>query len=390
MRQDTPKKPTLLAGLPVPTALRRALVPVGIVALGLVAAWADAPLPPALTTWLDAEQQAAPEATGPRIVIDVSAPDSGTGGTRGVRATPREVHRAPASAGLGAVPGAEDSRGAPPDNDTAPDTSAEPGAGGLGSEPDATLALPHTHGRRVDHLSRAHLLRDWDDLSGALTECRRAIHDAPEDVAAVALAAELAGLTGRLDLAVRAQAWLGRLLPLDARPLVRQARLLVSLGRHTEAVEAGEEAVVRDPEYVEAYQVLGRAHLASGELAKAMLRFQQAVHLHPEHGYALNNLGLTYLRAGENQKAADVLTRAAALLPHVAYVHNNLGVAHERLGQQEHARSAYAAAMHLSPRYVQARVNADRMRRMAHADIAGAQPQRGQARPTGGEASAPR
>ncbi|MFP2958820.1 tetratricopeptide repeat protein [Myxococcus sp. 1LA] len=256
--------------------------------------------------------------------------------------------------------------------------------------PDATLALPHAHGRRVDHLSRAHLLRDWDDLAGALTECRRAIHDAPEDVAAVALAAELAAVTGQMDLAVRAQAQLGRLLPLDARPLVRQARLLVSLGRHAEAVEAGEEAVVRDPEYVEAYQVLGRAHLARGELAKAMLRFQQVVHLHPEHGYALNNLGLTYLRAGESQKAADVLARAAELLPHVAYVHNNLGVAYERLGQVEEARVAYAAAMHLSPRYVQARVNADRMRRMAHADVAGAQTQRGQARPTRGETPAPR
>jgi Flp pilus assembly protein TadD len=60
-----------------------------------------------------------------------------------------------------------------------------------------------------------------------------------------------------------------------------------------------------------------------------------------------------------------VLARAAALLPHVAYVHNNLGVAYERLGRTEEARAAYATAMRLSPRYVQARVNADRMSKVA-------------------------
>uniref|UniRef100_UPI0013D57FD4 tetratricopeptide repeat protein n=1 Tax=Myxococcus vastator TaxID=2709664 RepID=UPI0013D57FD4 len=344
-------------GLRPPPSVRRALVLVGLVGLGLTLAWAEVPLPPALRAWLATEEPSTSNADAAEADADAAGP-----GGDAAALPPAFEQRAP--------------------DETASDDS--------GIAPDAELALPHGHGRRVDHLSRAHLLRDWDDLAGALTECRRAIHDAPDDVAALALAAELAGLTGRTDLAVRAHAQLGRLLPLDARPLVRQARLLVSLGRHAEAVSVGEEAVLRNPEYVEAYQVLGRAHLAQDALAKAMLRFEQAVHLHPEHGYALNNLGLTYLRAGEAQKAADVLVRAAELLPHVAYVHNNLGVAHERLGQVEEARAAYAAAMHLSPRYVQARVNADRMRRTAHADLAGARTERGQARPTQGEVPASR
>lgn len=370
-------KPTSSTGFRSPTSVRGALVLASLVALGLALAWADAPLPPLLRAWLTSEEQSTSNE-------DAAAPDAAS--PRGdAAAFPPAFERRQARGDLGIEPIGAVAEGARPGAD-APHASDE----AADIAPDAELALPHRHGRRVDHLSRAHLLRDWDDLAGALTECRRAIHDAPDDVAAVALAAELAGLTGRTDLAVRAHAQLGRLLPLDARPLVRQARLLMSLGRHAEAVSAGEEAVLRDPEYVEAYQLLGRAHLAQGELAKAMLRFEQAVHLHPEHGYALNNLGLTYLRAGEAQKAADVLIRAAELLPHVAYVHNNLGVAHERLGQVEEARTAYAAAMHLSPRYVQARVNADRMRRTAHADLASARTERGQPRPTQGEAPAPR
>ncbi len=377
-------KPSRSARRTLPQSVRAALVPVSLVALGLIVAWADAPLPPALGTWLDSERQNARLAVV-RVAFPPTEQPLSTEATADDASLPGQHTRdAAEEAGRSDVPPREMSVVGDASEQHLEDEEA-PGGAGAAPEAGVSLALPHVHGRRVDHLSRAHLLRDWDDLSGALTECRRALHDAPDDVAALSLVAELAGLTGRMDLAVRAYGQLGHVLPLDARPLVRQARLLVSLGRHAEAVVAGEEAVLRNPEYVEAYQVLGRAHLAQGALAAARLRFQQAVHLNPEHGFALNNLGFTYLRAGEDQKAAEVLTRAAGLLPHVAYVHNNLGVAFERLGQEEDARAAYATAMHLSPRYVQARVNADRMRRMAQADVGGDQTPRGPSRSTQGE-----
>lgn len=229
----------------------------------------------------------------------------------------------------------------------------------------SALALPHEHLNRVNHLARARTLRELGDLAGALTESRRALHDAPEDTEALRTLARLAPLTGQTELAVLAQAQLGRLNPEDASPLVQQTRLLLSLGRSDEAIRVGEEAVSRDAESPEAYQVLGRAHLAAGHLPEAILRLEQAVHLAPEHGFALNNLGLAWLRANENAKAAEVLARAAALLPHVAYVHNNLGVAYERLGRTEDAQAAYAAATRLSPRYVKAHVNVSRMNKVA-------------------------
>ncbi|WP_163998599.1 tetratricopeptide repeat protein [Pyxidicoccus caerfyrddinensis] len=329
----------------LPAALKKTLLPACLAALGL-AAWDDVPLPPSWRPWVAVVQQARP-------------------------------HEAPV--GNTAAPSV-----APLADDVTPDV-ASPGD----AEPvvarapavDALLPLPHTHGRRVDHLARARTLRELGDLSGSLTECRRALHDDPADTDALTQAARLARLTGQTEVAVRAYEQLGRLLPEDSDALVQQARLLVSLGRHAEAVQVGEEAVLRSPEDAEVYQVLGRAHLGAGQLSAAILRFQQAVHLEPEHGYALNNLGFAYLRAGEDAKAADVLAQAASLLPHVAYVHNNLGVAYERLGHVEEARAAYANATRLSPRYVQARVNADRVNRLARVDVA---------RPGGLEAPAPR
>ncbi|SEL64994.1 Tetratricopeptide repeat-containing protein [Stigmatella aurantiaca] len=227
------------------------------------------------------------------------------------------------------------------------------------------LNLPHEHLYRVNHLARARTLSELGDPAGAITECRRALHDDPGHEEALRLLARLAPRAGSPDLALLALARLGDQFPEDASPLIQQARLLVTLGRFPEAVRVGEEALLREPEEAEVYQVLGRAHLATGALPEAILRLQQAVHLDPEHGHALNNLGFAWLRANENQKAAEVLARAAALLPHVGHVHNNLGVAYERLGRMAEAQAAYAAATQLSPRYVKARVNAHRMNAVA-------------------------
>ncbi|WP_224366173.1 tetratricopeptide repeat protein [Hyalangium versicolor] len=231
--------------------------------------------------------------------------------------------------------------------------------------PADTLPLAHGHLSRVNHGVRARTLHELGDLSGALTEYRRALYDNPEDEETLNAIARLGRLTGKTELAVLALDQIGRLNPDEASPLVQQARLLISVGRSTEAIRVGEVAISRDPEEPDAYLVLGRAYMAAGNLSEAILRFQQAVHLAPEHGYALNNLGLAWLRANENAKAAEVLARAAALLPQVAYVHNNLGVAYERLGRTDEAQAAYATATRLSPRYVKARVNVDRMNKVA-------------------------
>jgi len=231
------------------------------------------------------------------------------------------------------------------------------------------LSLEHEHLSRIDHLARARTLRELGDLSGALTECRRALFDTPDDEATLRTIARLGQLSGQQEFSVLAFERLGQLQPEDAAPLIQQARLLTALSRYADAVRVGEQALSRDSEEPEAYHALGRAHLAAGSLSEAISRLQQAVHLAPEHGHALNNLGFAYLRSNRNAEAAEVLARAAALLPHVAYVHNNLGVAYERLGRTGEAQAAYSDATRLSPRYVNARINAHRMNNLARLDV---------------------
>jgi Flp pilus assembly protein TadD len=227
------------------------------------------------------------------------------------------------------------------------------------------LELVHHHSHRVDHLGRAHRLQKEGDLSGALTETRRALYDEPESERALHTLIRLARRTKHPELALDAWSRLAWLQPEDPVPLIQQARLLLDLGDTPGARLTAEAALELDPEHPEPYHLLGRVHLIRGELAEARLRFQQALHLDPYHGYALNNLGLVYLRTGEDTQAAEVLAQAAYLLPDEAFVHNNLGQAYERLGRLEEARSAYETATRLAPRYIKAQVNAERLQRVS-------------------------
>ncbi|MET0401088.1 MAG: tetratricopeptide repeat protein [Cystobacter sp.] len=239
------------------------------------------------------------------------------------------------------------------------------------AEPADALSLPHEeHLAPVDHLGRAEVLRAQGDLSGALTEARRAVHDAGMDLDARETALDhlipLARLSGQKQLAADAYEELAQLFPDGPGPLVQKARILLELGQTDSALHAAEAALLLDPEYPEVYQVLGRAHLAAGQLPRAIVRFQQAVHLDPYHGYALNNLGFARLLAGDNEEAAEALAQAAYLLPYAGFIHNNLGLAYERLGRYEEAAMAFDTALRLSPKNRNARLNHARLERLTH------------------------
>ena len=227
------------------------------------------------------------------------------------------------------------------------------------------LAAAHGDAEGVDHLVRSRELNEVGDRPGALLEAQRALFDDPRDEDALGAIAKLSERMGKKEMAVEALARLAEIDRDDPSPLVRQARLLISLGRFDEALIAGRGAVARDAEDADAHQVTGRALLGQGELSASIQSFERVVELAPDHGYAWNNLGLAHLLANENDEALDALTHAAQLLPEVAYVQNNFGIALERAGHLDEAMRAYATAVELSPKYVKAKVNLERLQQLA-------------------------
>ena len=301
--------------------------------------------------------------------LALAACDGATRRTPGAHALTVSLPASPPAPALTSITGERPHEGPAHDcsEDVLPDVLDEvPAEDLLPAEPADTLALAHeAHLGPVDHLARARALRAEGDIAGALTEARRAVHDAAEDADATEKALDalipLARQLGEKRLAADAHGVLAHLFPDGAEPLVQRARLLLELGDTDGAFQAAEAAVDVDPEYPEVYQVLGRAHLAVGELDQAIVRFQQAVHLDPYHGYALNNLGLAWLRSGQDTRAAEALAQAAYLLPHAGFVHNNLGLAYERLGRYPEALMAFETATRLSPDNTRARLNLARL-----------------------------
>lgn len=211
------------------------------------------------------------------------------------------------------------------------------------------LAYEHEEEKPVDHLELARELKTQGDFEEALIQARCALFHEPEDREALDLIAKLAEQKGDRSLAIDALERLSYVEPDDAAPLIRRVRMLIADGRVRDARRVGLDAIDRDAENPETYQVTGRAYLADGQVGMAIWMFQKAIELSPDHGYALNNLGFAYLRANRNEEALEVLIRAAQLLPHVAYVQNNLGVALDRV---------FAEAAQLLPAYLEAQLHA--------------------------------
>jgi Flp pilus assembly protein TadD len=224
------------------------------------------------------------------------------------------------------------------------------------TEPDP-LALAHDHRGKADHLGRAKQMKTEGDLAGALAEGRRAVFDNPADEEALSVVGRLARQSGQKQLAAFAYGRLAELRQDDANPVIAHARVLIAMNDYESAVMVGSDALVRDGQNPEGFQVVGMAYLAAGDLPSAIGMFEKVIALSPDHGWAQNNLGFALLRANQNQRAVEVLTRAAELLPTVAMVHNNLGVALERVGRVEEAKAAYSMSTSLSPKYVKAKVN---------------------------------
>lgn len=241
------------------------------------------------------------------------------------------------------------------------------------------LAVAH-EAPSVDHLARARQLAGEQDFTGALTEARRSLFTSPGDVDTLELIASLGRKARQPQLSAEAYQRLSALRPADAVITIKLVRARLHAKDFSGAIEAGTEAIRRDPGNPEAFQVTGLAQLASGALAPAIVSFKTVVGLQPDHGYAMNNLGLAYLRTNQNELAVEILEEAVEHLPTVAYVQNNLGVAYERVGREDDAKHAYQSAMDLSPKYVKAKINAARIARTT-IEADGEEPTEGHALP---------
>ena len=91
------------------------------------------------------------------------------------------------------------------------------------------------------------------------------------------------------------------------------ARSLLDEGQTAKAVSTLENLISEDPNYADAYDVMGRAQFVQGKFADALATYQMASTLTPASITRLQNLGLMSYYCGDRKAAEQALDRATRL-----------------------------------------------------------------------------
>lgn len=104
-----------------------------------------------------------------------------------------------------------------------------------------------------------------------------------------------------------------RLKPGDPRVVLLLANSLLHNGQAREAILTLEQHILKEKSSVQAWELLGSAHLQEQDFAKAVSCFERALSYAPRSKDSLYGLGQAYARLGEPSKAREFSQRFADL-----------------------------------------------------------------------------
>lgn len=123
---------------------------------------------------------------------------------------------------------------------------------------------------------------------------------------------------------------------------------LANQGKYEEAIQAYDEAIRCDPEYISPWNNKGLALKNQGNLTGAIQAYNKAIRLDPTNAMAWYNKGLALGMWGMYDEVIQAYDEAVGLDPKNAIDwYNNKGVALESLGRTSESDAAYARAMEL-------------------------------------------
>src|ERR1043165_2714697 len=149
--------------------------------------------------------------------------------------------------------------------------------------------------------------------------------------------------------------------PKHVKSLLNSARVLMDLGRDSEALERVNTARSLDSTSAEGIRLLARAQHRLGHIDEAVSAYREALIRDENDVWAMNNLGMLYIEQQNPQSALGPLARAVQLRPASPIFQNNLGMALELTGHLAEARSAYDDAVKAESTYAKAQANAKRL-----------------------------
>ncbi|MBI3939784.1 MAG: hypothetical protein HY315_03020, partial [Acidobacteria bacterium] len=116
------------------------------------------------------------------------------------------------------------------------------------------------------------------------------------------------------------------------------SQYLTAMGRMTEALTEGQEALELDPLNLRIMAYLGWHYLYARQYDQAIDRLRKTLEMDPARAFANSYIGLAYLQKGMRSEATSALVRAVDLFKRSPRSEAELGAAFALLGQTRRAR----------------------------------------------------
>ena len=216
-----------------------------------------------------------------------------------------------------------------------------------------------------DHLLSAENVSQQSESSRALQALRKEASQHLPSFEVLIQIGWLAREAGQLALSVKSFKKARTLEPENPEIYIQLARSYLELKQVGRARRAARKAVQLAPEEALPWNLLGRAEMCRSQWHAAQIALEQALMLDPTNPFIYNNMGLLRVYMRQGSEAIEALETAIILFRGDVppYTYNNLGLAFELEGRLVQAQAAFAQALHVSPFYVKARVNLERVER---------------------------
>lgn len=130
-----------------------------------------------------------------------------------------------------------------------------------------------------------------------------------------------------------------------ARNLFEEAIELHDKGRLDSSIEKLVASTVLQPNFAEAFNLLGVCYDEKGQYRLAQEEYKKALKIEPNNARFLNNLGYSYYLSNDFGNAVKYYNKGLKITPNDRRMHNNIGLAYGRRGDYDKARQHFIIAV---------------------------------------------